>query len=412
MSNTVNPRRAGVDFGRIEAFYEWTQTDKDVTVTAKFPDGLKVKDIVCDIQPRHLRLGVKGQPLFLDGPLSQPIILEESTWTKDGNYVEITLTKGIASAKWWPAVVVGQPTIDVSKIEGSQHVDDSLNKRIAEAHDQRKIQEVLDNPPAVFAPFKSWPNRFSAEDDVAVLAVWPSLQVPPLEAADDAWRAFTRDVTSRLLRIRAPAWLLVPNADFTLAGPLPEHPLAAGALMALRLALLLKLRPQRAVDVYDYCVLHSLFPKAFKPLLAKPQSDLFQHATELMQLCNGCKFVEERRPAAFPMAKELAKLGDASSDADVMRADSDLLGKLLPLLADTHAADLARIVDEARQLAAADDAAEAAAAAELAAAQAAAAEAAAAAAASEGAAPAETPAANAAPEPAAAQHKSRRCTIQ
>lgn len=49
----------------------------------------------------------------------------------DNGNIEITLTKGSNSAKWWKWAIVGEAPVDPDKIEGSQYVDESLLRRLS-----------------------------------------------------------------------------------------------------------------------------------------------------------------------------------------------------------------------------------------------------------------------------------------
>lgn len=53
--------------------YSWVQTLKDATATFQMPKGTKGRD--CDVQltAKSLRVGVKGQPPIVDGPLFETI---------------------------------------------------------------------------------------------------------------------------------------------------------------------------------------------------------------------------------------------------------------------------------------------------------------------------------------------------
>ena len=40
------------------------------------------------------------------------------------------MPKGASSVEWWSSVIVGDPEIDVKKIEGAKYLDDSILKQI------------------------------------------------------------------------------------------------------------------------------------------------------------------------------------------------------------------------------------------------------------------------------------------
>jgi hypothetical protein len=128
-----------VEYGLKEAAYEWTQTPDDVTVTVRVPGGLRAKDIEVVFRPQHLRVAVKSNPAapIVDGDLTRTIDVEESTWTKSDDVVEITLAKGAESkgdeeANWWAAVIRGHREVDIKAIASTKFLDESLLKRIWE----------------------------------------------------------------------------------------------------------------------------------------------------------------------------------------------------------------------------------------------------------------------------------------
>jgi CS domain len=107
------------------------------------PDGIRAKDLDVQIHAATLKVAMRdGSKSYIDGQTCGPISVDASTWCKDGTEIELTLTKGPGSEKWWKAVVEGATEVDVQGIEGSQYVDDSLQKRIYEEKQRKAAEEA------------------------------------------------------------------------------------------------------------------------------------------------------------------------------------------------------------------------------------------------------------------------------
>eukprot|EP00005_Dracoamoeba_jomungandri_P013460 CAMPEP_0174275094 /NCGR_PEP_ID=MMETSP0439-20130205/59641_1 /TAXON_ID=0 /ORGANISM="Stereomyxa ramosa, Strain Chinc5" /LENGTH=166 /DNA_ID=CAMNT_0015367171 /DNA_START=8 /DNA_END=511 /DNA_ORIENTATION=+ len=131
------------DYGGETDLYIWDQTKTEVSVTMKkVRDGIRGKDIVCNITKDTLQFGIKGEPLLIDGELGGETIVGDCTWCldPDDGTVEINLQKKDEEV-WWASVVKGDPEIDLDLIEGTKYLDDSLLRKIKEQKLEKKRQE-------------------------------------------------------------------------------------------------------------------------------------------------------------------------------------------------------------------------------------------------------------------------------
>ncbi|KAI5772495.1 NUDCD1 [Gulo gulo luscus] len=89
-----------------EPLYYWQQTEDDLTVTVRLPEGSSKEDIQVQFLPEHINIVLKGQR-FLEGNLYSSIDQESSTWIiKENNSLEIFLTKKNEGLTW-PELVAG-----------------------------------------------------------------------------------------------------------------------------------------------------------------------------------------------------------------------------------------------------------------------------------------------------------------
>lgn len=96
--------------------YRWTQTLEEVELRVPLRQVLRPRDLSVIINKRHLKVGIKGQPLIIDGELDADVKIEESTWVlQDGRNLLVNLEK-VNKMNWWSRLVATDPEISTRKI--------------------------------------------------------------------------------------------------------------------------------------------------------------------------------------------------------------------------------------------------------------------------------------------------------
>ncbi|KAK5580372.1 hypothetical protein RB653_000388 [Dictyostelium firmibasis] len=98
--------------------YTWTQTLNDCTVSIKFENQVKSKDLFIKIDNDHLT--VKNQltnDIIIDGKLYKNVKKSDCNWTlESGKNLEIELFK-LKGQEWWGCIIQGESEIDVTQIK-------------------------------------------------------------------------------------------------------------------------------------------------------------------------------------------------------------------------------------------------------------------------------------------------------
>ncbi|XP_058610296.1 nudC domain-containing protein 1 isoform X2 [Onychostoma macrolepis] len=90
-----------------DPIYFWQQTEEDVTVNVRLPEGTTKDDIRFKLTVDCLRVGVGDYAPLLDGQLFAPVDPEASIWTiKDDKSLEVCLQKR-SEGPLWSEVVLG-----------------------------------------------------------------------------------------------------------------------------------------------------------------------------------------------------------------------------------------------------------------------------------------------------------------
>ncbi|CAD5212313.1 unnamed protein product [Bursaphelenchus okinawaensis] len=99
--------------------YQWTQTLSEVEITIPLRAGvpLKSRDVVVEIKKTHLKVGIKGKPLIIDGDFHAEIKAEDAQWVlQDSKDVVISLEK-VNGMTWWSKLITTDPEINTKKVQ-------------------------------------------------------------------------------------------------------------------------------------------------------------------------------------------------------------------------------------------------------------------------------------------------------
>jgi hypothetical protein len=91
--------------------YQWCQTINDVKIRFQLPPETRSKSVDYALTPSRLRVGLKGQPPILEGPLFALVVPGESLWTIEKGLVEVALQKQ-KKHNSWSSVLENGPRLD------------------------------------------------------------------------------------------------------------------------------------------------------------------------------------------------------------------------------------------------------------------------------------------------------------
>ena len=91
--------------------YEWDQNLEDVNIYVKPPPGVTPDMIDCKLTPSHLRLGLRGNPPFLDEPTGGPIIAKESHFYMVDGEITVAMSK-MRKGETWGTALGGRGQVD------------------------------------------------------------------------------------------------------------------------------------------------------------------------------------------------------------------------------------------------------------------------------------------------------------
>ncbi|XP_011873408.1 PREDICTED: nudC domain-containing protein 3 [Vollenhovia emeryi] len=133
--------------GAVRENYVWTQTLGDLDVLVKVPEHIRASKETVKVDISSSEVKIYGKPSassinsewddIFNGKLSFKIRSGESTWSIEGKEINIHLEK--ATERWWGALILDEPKIDLNKIDCSKHLYDMAPE------EQMKVQELMWN---------------------------------------------------------------------------------------------------------------------------------------------------------------------------------------------------------------------------------------------------------------------------
>lgn len=141
--------------GAMRENYTWSQTISDIDVLVKLPSCIKTpKDLRVHIDSKQIKIEARTSRVeqnqeveecryfvwttIFKGELCFKVRKDESVWSiVPEQHINIHLEK--ASERWWEALIVGEPKIDLTKIDCSRNLDEMG------AEEQMKVQELMWN---------------------------------------------------------------------------------------------------------------------------------------------------------------------------------------------------------------------------------------------------------------------------
>lgn len=174
--------------------YIWTQTLSEVEISIDIDANLRGKNLKVIIKKKHLFVSIKGKEStpIINGDLKESVNVEDSTWTLDKEHGKNTKTLTIVLTKlkgmnWWNCVIIGDDTIDTTKIEPENSkldtLDDDTRQTVEKMmFDQRQKMKGL--PTSKELEQQKILEKFKAQH--------PEMDFSQLKMAPDSLNAYTQ----------------------------------------------------------------------------------------------------------------------------------------------------------------------------------------------------------------------------
>ncbi|KAF6153608.1 hypothetical protein GIB67_027475 [Kingdonia uniflora] len=103
--------------------FEWDQTLEEVNIYITLPPNVPSKLFHCKVQSKHVEVGIKGNPPYLNvgikHDLTCPVKTDSSFWTIEDDIMHITLQKREVGHTW-SSPIIGQGQLDPYSVDLEQ----------------------------------------------------------------------------------------------------------------------------------------------------------------------------------------------------------------------------------------------------------------------------------------------------
>jgi len=97
--------------------YNWGQTLQEIEIRIPLGGAFKAKDLNVTIAKKHLKVGVKGQPLTIDGDFPKEVKVDESTWCLEDKKTLLINLEKVNQMEWWNKLVTTDEEINTKKVQ-------------------------------------------------------------------------------------------------------------------------------------------------------------------------------------------------------------------------------------------------------------------------------------------------------
>ncbi|KAK9845103.1 hypothetical protein WJX74_010649 [Apatococcus lobatus] len=110
--------------------YEWNQSLEEINLYIEVPPGVSAKQLEVQVTASQLKIGLKGNPPYLDLSFSHRVKSSESFWTLDKTQLNLQLTKA-EQGEPWTSLFVGH---DINPLTHQVETQRLMLERFQEEH--------------------------------------------------------------------------------------------------------------------------------------------------------------------------------------------------------------------------------------------------------------------------------------